>query len=151
LKEAQVVTTRTRALNLKVIAIALLYVAALMFVANVAFGASVFFVGGSSDRPARTALYAGLPPAAAPIDGSVITPAINEANGGPATIGRAKPADQASSPTTSSATGKVAAITSSTTATATAQTQLTTLSLATVLALIPTITLPARGKSGQHH
>ena len=89
---------RAMAFRWTLVPIALSYVAGLLLVANLAFGASTFFGQGVSTPPARTGSYDSRLPAVAPVDGQQVARAITEASGGPPTIGLPLPDDSSSTP-----------------------------------------------------
>jgi hypothetical protein len=132
--------------------VAVMYVVALALVANFAFGAE-FLATGPLERPARTSQYGNGLTSAAPIDLRQIAQAISEANGGPPTIGQARPvvtlpATPLSTP--ASAPARSVSISPTTTPTYEAATTVSTLPYASLLALIPTnLTFPSPASS--HH
>ena len=123
---------RATAFRWTLVPIALSYVAGLLLVANLAFGASPFFGQGVSTPPARTGSYDSRLPAVAPVDGQQVARAITEASGGPPTIGL--PLRDDSSPTPAI----TAPVTFTTTPTYKATMQVSTIPIASLHALVPT-------------
>jgi hypothetical protein len=142
MKEADARIRRATAFRWTLVPIALSYVVGLLFVANLAFGVSIFFAQGVSAPPASTGMYDSRLPVVAPVDGKQVAQAITEASGGPPTIGLPLPDDSSPTPTQD-----VAPISSTTTPTYKATTQVSTMSIASLLAMIPTnLSYPPRAK-----
>src|SRR5207237_10664570 len=132
------------------------YVLALLMVANLVFLAGLEGAGASGLGPARTGTFGDLQlPAIAAVDAGQIAQALIEAGGGPATIGRRAPdllpaevggSDQRPPvPQAGPQAQTPSSVSSSTTPTYTAATQVSTLSIASLLAQIPlTVTFPPR-------
>ena len=139
---------------------AAVYVLALLTVANAVFLAGLTTAGGMGVSLARTGSYRDLHvPAVAAVDPNQMAQAVSEAGGGPATIARRAPDeltdDTSSRSTAGSGLGQrsvpqagpqatsTTTISPSTTPTYTAATQVSTLSIANLLAQIPlTVTFP---------
>ena len=140
MKEADVRIGRATAFRWTLVPIALSYVAGLLLVANLAFGASTFFGQGVSTPPARTGSYDSRLPAVAPVDGQQVARAITEASGGPPTIGLPLRDDSSPTPaiTAVASTQYGAPVTFTTTPTYKATMQVSTIPIASLHALIPT-------------
>jgi hypothetical protein len=89
---------RATAFRWTLVPIALSYVAGLLLVANLVFGASTFFGQGVSTPPARTGSYDSRRPAVAPVEDKQVARAITEVSGGSPTIGLPLPDDSSSTP-----------------------------------------------------
>ncbi len=118
--------------------VAACYVTALLLVSNFAFGAGTF-INRHDTGSARTGGYDSRIPMVAAVDPDSMAGAVTEATGGPPTIGLPLPVTQPSV-STGPSTQPIAAprITATTTPTYTAATQVTAISWASLVALIPT-------------
>ncbi len=141
-----------RAFRWPLVPTALAYVVGLIVVTNLGFGMSIFSGQGASSPPTRTGVYGGRLPTVAPVDGKEVATAIAEANGGQPTIGLPPPDDSSQGTTTVASTQTVAPISSTTTPTYTGATQVSTISIASLLALIPTsLTFPHPANPHRKH
>ena len=155
------VLARSMTLRWAFVPIAAGYMVALALVANFAFGAE-FFGASQYARPARVDMYGNTLTSAAPVDVQQIANDISEAGGGPPTIAQPRPAETsateapmaqaAAAPGTTLVTihGTTVAVSKTTTPTYTALTRVSTLQIASLLAMIPTnLTFPSH--AGAHH
>lgn len=154
------VLARSRTLRWAFVPIAAGYMLALALVANFAFGAE-FFGAGQYARIAGAGTYGSTLTSAAPVDVQQIAKDISEAGGGPPTIGQplsakpkpaavAAPATVPSSATTVTLRGTAVAVSPTTTPTYKAATTVSNLSIASLLAMIPTnLTFPPQANA--HH
>ena len=106
----------------RLVALGAFYLLIVALVANLAFGATIFFFGrGGPNGPARTGAYGSRLPGVAPVDPKQVALAIREETDGKPTIGMPLPAD-APGPTRSPTTAP-AVISATSTPTYTAKRQ----------------------------
>jgi hypothetical protein len=138
----------TFARQLRLPGVALAYAAVVVVIANVAFGMADIFTPGEVS-PARTGLYDSRIPIVSPVDPGTIAKAITEATGGEPTIGLPLPVTVVAinRKVAAPAVAAAAPITPATTPTYTAVTRVQTLTLTSLLSLIPTnLRFPPRAK-----